>query len=90
MLFDDSNQNCFFLNRSNINYVWEYDNLINISKSSVKIFSHSLKSNQTYQFMVHMINQENSSLQSIGYLFVQVENINSQIIIIRYVNFISF
>ncbi len=47
-------------------------------------------------FMVNMIHYENPSLQSIGYLFVEVENINSSMIIIGYIysfiykNFIVF
>jgi hypothetical protein len=75
-LFNDSNQNCFS-NRSRINYVWES---MNLSKTSVKIFSQSFKSNQTYQLMVHMIHHDDSSLQSIGYLSVEVENLVSRTI----------
>jgi hypothetical protein len=79
--FDDRNQNCF-LNRSSINYIEQDNHSMNFSKSSVEIFAESFKSNQTYQFLVHMMNIENSSLQSIGYLFVEVENLTSPIIII--------
>jgi hypothetical protein len=53
-----------------MNYIWESH-----TKSSVKILPESLKSNQTYQFMVHMINQKNPSLQSIGYLDVEVNDL---------------
>ncbi len=77
-LFEDLNQNCFS-NLSDMNSIWEYDQL----QSSVKIFPQSLKPNETYQFMVQMNHHENTLLQSIGYLFVHVETIDSPIITIK-------
>jgi hypothetical protein len=77
-LFEDSKQNCF-LNESGLNS-WKYDDLIN---SSLTIFAKSLKSNQTYQFMIEMIHRKNASLRSIGYLTVKVEHFQSPMIMIR-------
>ncbi len=59
---------------------WESNDSIN---SSLTIFSHSFELNETYQFMLQMINHENSSVQSIGYLIVKVENIQSPLIMIK-------
>ncbi len=59
---------------------WEYGGMINSPKSLLTILSGSLASNQTYQFMVLMKNRQNSSLQSTGYLLVQVDDTYSQII----------
>jgi len=42
----------------------------------------SLASNQTYQFMVQMSNRQNSTIQLTGYLLVQIENIETPMIII--------
>ena len=61
---------------------WRFDNAMN---SSFTILSGSLQSNRTYQFMVQMLHRRNSSLQSFGYLIVQVENLQSPVIIIKYV-----
>ncbi|CAF1074084.1 unnamed protein product [Adineta steineri] len=61
---DSSNPSCL-TNRMG----WEFNNSIN---SSITILSHSLQPNQTYQFMVQLINRRNSSIQSTGYLFVQI------------------
>ena len=80
-IFDDPNQHCFS-NRSISNYAWQADPLLKLTASSVEIFSKSFKPNETYQFMIHMTNKENPALQSIGYLFVQVENTISPSIII--------
>ena len=51
-------------------------------KSSVIIFSNSLLSNRTYQFMVYMENRRNASLQATGYLLVQVDDTHPQMIVI--------
>lgn len=51
--------------------------------SSLTIFSESLQVNETYQFIVKMINQQNSSLQSFGYLFFEVKHHQSLIILIK-------
>jgi len=61
---------------------WQYDGVNNSIKSSLTILSNSLKSNQMYQFMVFMENRQNSSLQATGYLLVQVEDTQPQLIII--------
>ncbi|UJR18151.1 hypothetical protein I4U23_005051 [Adineta vaga] len=58
---------------------WEYHNSI---KSSLTIHSHSLQSNRTYQFMVSLTNRQNSSVQSIGFILVKVENVHSPMIIV--------
>ncbi|CAF3781553.1 unnamed protein product [Rotaria sp. Silwood1] len=50
----------------------------NGTKSSLIIFSNSLKSNEIYQFKVSMKNLQNSSTQAIGYLFVKIEDIQQQ------------
>jgi len=47
---------------------------INLNTSMI-IRYQSLKLNTTYQLMVHMIHQDDPSLQSIGYLFVRIEEI---------------
>jgi hypothetical protein len=49
-------------------------------RSSLIIFSGSLPSNQTYQFMLVITNRQNASLQATGYLLVQVQDSDSQII----------
>jgi hypothetical protein len=51
-------------------------------KSSLTILANSLKSNQTYQFMVYMENRQNSSVQATGYLLVQVEDTSAPLIVI--------
>ncbi len=61
---------------------WQYDGVNNSIKSSLTILANSLKSNQMYQFMVFMENRQNSSLQATGYLLVQVEDTQPQLIII--------
>ncbi len=61
---------------------WQYDGVNSSIKSSLTILANSLKSNQTYQFMVYMENRINSSLQATGYLLVQVEDAQPQLIII--------
>jgi hypothetical protein len=42
----------------------------------------SLKSNQTYQFQVSIENRQNSSIKSIGYVLIKVEDTYSQMIVI--------
>ena len=51
-------------------------------QSSVTILANSLISNQTYQFMVIIENRMNASLQATGYLLVQVEDTQSQLIVV--------
>jgi hypothetical protein len=55
--------------------------------SSVTIFGESFKLNKIYQFMVEMINRQNPFLQSIGYLIVEIKNIQSPIIMIKSIYF---
>jgi hypothetical protein len=50
-------------------------------QSSLTILANSLKSNQTYQFMVYMENRQNSSIQATGYLLVQVDETQPQLIV---------
>jgi hypothetical protein len=52
-------------------------------QSSVTILSGSLASNQTYQFKVSMINRRNSTLQTAGYLLVQVIDTRSEMILVK-------
>ncbi len=71
---DSSNPSCLS-NRTG----WKFGNSI---ESSLTILAGSLQSNRTYQFMVHMENHQNSSIQATGYALVQVEDTNSPIIVI--------
>ncbi len=65
-----------------------YGGTNNSLKSSLTILPNSLKSNLTYQFMVYMENRQNSAIQSIGYLLVQVEDTQHQLIAIAWVIFL--
>jgi hypothetical protein len=58
---------------------WQYGSVVS-PQSSVTILAGSQTSNQTYQFMVSMVNRQNSSYQATGYLLVQVEDTNSPMI----------
>jgi hypothetical protein len=60
----------------------EYGGSLISPESSLTILSGSLSPNQTYQFMVIMTNRQNSSLQATGYLLVQVQDSDTQIIVI--------
>ena len=44
------------------------------------ILSGSLQSNETYQFLVTMVNRRNGSRQATGYLLVKVEDTQPQLI----------
>jgi len=48
--------------------------------SSVTILAGSLASNQTYQFRVLMKNRQNSSFQADGYVLVNIQDSDSQLI----------
>jgi hypothetical protein len=61
---------------------WEYGGTNDSLKSSLTILANSLKSNQTYQFMVYMENLQNSTRQATGYLLAQVEDAQIQLIVI--------
>ncbi|CAF1248689.1 unnamed protein product [Adineta ricciae] len=71
--FESANQACLLGE-------WIYNDA---NQSSVTIFHNALQLNQTYQFMVQMLHRRNFSLQSFGYLIVQVENLQSPVIIIQ-------
>ena len=58
---------------------WQFDGP---SQSSATVFAGTLQSSRTYQFMVRMIQRRDSSLQSFGYLTVQVESTQSSTIVI--------
>ncbi|CAF2184474.1 unnamed protein product, partial [Rotaria magnacalcarata] len=49
-------------------------------ESSLTILANALKSNQSYQFKVSLANIQNSSIQAIGYLHIQVTNASQQLI----------
>lgn len=53
----------------------------------MRIFARSLSINETYQFLVEMINRNDPTRRSIGYLLVQIEEIQSPLIPIRFVQF---
>ncbi|CAF1385787.1 unnamed protein product [Adineta ricciae] len=71
--FENSNETCLLGG-------WTYNN---VNRTAITIFSKAFQLNQTYQFMVQMTHRKNSSLQSFDYLIVQVENLQSPIIIIK-------
>lgn len=50
--------------------------------SSVTILAGSLTPNQTYQFVVYMVNRKNSSFQATGYVIVKVEDTEPQLVAI--------
>ncbi len=60
---------------------WQYGSAVS-PQSSVTILAGLLACNQTYQFMVLMVNRQDSSYQATGYLLVQVANTNSQMIVV--------
>ncbi|CAF1443700.1 unnamed protein product, partial [Adineta ricciae] len=68
-----------FSNRSGNETAWKYDSTVS-SKSAVSILARSLASNQTYQFMVNMVNRENPSIYATGYLLVKIQDQTVQII----------
>lgn len=51
-------------------------------KSSITILAGSLQFNRTYQFMVSLENIHNSSLGTIGYLLVRVDEMPRPLIIV--------
>jgi len=58
-----------------------YGGASNSMKSSLTILRNSLKSNETYQFMVNMTNRQNPSVEATGYLLVQIEDAETQLIV---------
>ncbi len=59
-----------------------YGNSTLSPKSSLKILSGSLQSNQTYQFMVSMTNRQNPSIQATGYILVTIVDGRPPLIVI--------
>ncbi|CAF4165711.1 unnamed protein product, partial [Adineta steineri] len=57
--------------------------------SSLTVLDGSLQSNQIYQFIVHMENRKNSSIQVTGYVLVTVDDTHPQLIVIGCVISIS-
>ena len=51
-------------------------------RSSLIIRGGSLQPNQIYQFMIHIGNRRNSSIQSIGYLLVNIKLTDAPLITI--------
>lgn len=51
-------------------------------ESSVTIVNQTLLPYRTYQFMVHMENRRNSSLQATGYLLVHADDTYPQMIVV--------
>ncbi|CAF3897839.1 unnamed protein product [Rotaria sordida] len=78
---DRLNPSCL-LNRTDQRTAWKYDGVTLAPESSVTILAGSLSPNRTYQFMVHMENRQNSSLQATGYVLVKVEETRPQMIAI--------
>ena len=62
--------------------IWQFDDSL---KSSLTIFAGALQSNRTYQFKVNLQNLQDSSLEFIGYLLVQVQDTRSHLIDIELV-----
>jgi len=61
---------------------WTYGST-NTSESSLIIFAGSLSINETYRFVVNMINRQNSNLQANGSLLVKISDRNLPIIAIE-------
>ncbi|CAF4144587.1 unnamed protein product, partial [Adineta steineri] len=74
---DPLNPSCF-INRTDNQTPWKFNSI----NSSITIVSASLQSNRTYQFMVYMEHQQNTSLQAIGYVLVTVEDTYPHMILI--------
>ncbi|CAF1690494.1 unnamed protein product, partial [Adineta ricciae] len=68
---DPVNPSCL-LNRSDNRTTLIYKNSTLSPNSSLTIFSGSLRTNQTYQFMISMTNRQNPSITSTGYLLVKI------------------
>ena len=61
---------------------WQYGGGNHSIKSSLTILAKSLKSNETYQFMVRMENRFNATEQVTGYVLVRVEDTQSPLVVI--------
>ncbi|CAF5177418.1 unnamed protein product, partial [Rotaria magnacalcarata] len=73
--FNQTNHSCFS-NRSNITVAWQYGSMVP-SASSVTIFVESMAFNQTYQFVVHMVNCRDLTFRVKGFLMVKVVKTSS-------------
>ena len=62
---------------------WHYEGATLSLRSSLTIGSDGLAMGQTYQFMVIMQSRRNSSIRSVGYLLVRMQNINVPTISVR-------
>ena len=62
---------------------WHYEGATLSLRSSLTIGSDGLALGQTYQFMVIMQSRRNSSIRSVGYLLVRMQNINVPTISVR-------
>jgi hypothetical protein len=71
----------YFVFKGNVT-AWQYGGSTISPKSSLTILSGSLPSNQTYQFMVIMTNRQNSTFHATGYLLVNVQDSNPQMIVL--------
>ncbi|CAF1005529.1 unnamed protein product [Adineta steineri] len=82
---DPYNPTCLSNQSSNI-----YSRYLTASPgSSLTVLDGSLQSNQIYQFIVHMENRKNSSIQVTGYVLVTVDDTHPQLIVIGCVISIS-
>ncbi|UJR19382.1 hypothetical protein I4U23_022512 [Adineta vaga] len=61
---------------------YEFDERRFPKESSIRILRESLELNKTYQFMVQMNNRRNSSIYAIGYVLVQIKDLQRPMIII--------
>jgi hypothetical protein len=59
-----------------------YKNSTVSPNSSLTIFSGSLQSNRTYQFMITMTSDENPSVTATGYLLVKIQDATPKLIVI--------
>ncbi|UJR38897.1 hypothetical protein I4U23_031565 [Adineta vaga] len=75
-LNDSSDLSCL-LNKTN----FEYNGMQYPKESSIKIFRQSLQLDETYQFMIQMNNRQNSSIYAIGYVLIQIKDLNKSMII---------
>ncbi|CAF1336506.1 unnamed protein product [Adineta steineri] len=78
---DPSNPSCLS-NHSRNGSALQYDGPIASRNSSLTILSSSFSSNRTYQIMVIMTNRQSSSIQAVGYLIVDVEDTNVEMILL--------
>ena len=62
--------------------MWRSNSSVLSSRSSLMIVGGSLRSNETYQFMVMMTHRQTSARQSQGYLRVRVEDRPSALIVV--------